>query len=337
MKQACHKLLVSLILSLSLLIPFAKTATAADMVSLTTSPVRIGDDNSLTLQPGEKKQVQIKVHNASDSELKVETRAIDFLIAADGETPQPVENSDVSNRWSLASWLTLAPAAHTLSANETATVNVLIEVPSDALPGGHYAMVYHEPQAGTVDDTSGAGISQRVGTLLYVIVAGDIKQEAYISKFDFPKFVENGPVDFAVMVDNQSDVHINAMPVVRIYNIFGKLVDNIKLEQKNVFPLSQRSFEDRWERVWGFGLYKAVAEVSYGNNGQIATATASMWMIPVRLILLVLIIILVLLILIISIRKHKQSGGEPQNQQLSAEDEQSNAVDNTSQDTTDRT
>lgn len=316
MKKTCLNALLSLVFLLVFFLTASKIL-AADTVTLIASPVRLGDDASLTLQPGEKKQVQVKVHNASDSELSVESKVVDFTIAENGETPLPLENLDEasSNRWSLASWLTLAPSVHRLTPGETATVNVLIEVPEDALPGGHYAMVYHQPENAALADMSASGVTQRVSTLLYVVVAGDITQAAAISEFNWPKFLENGPVDFSLVVDNQSDVHVAALPEVKVYNLFGQEVADLKLEQKNIFPLSQRSFDGRWDKMWGFGPYKAVAEVIYGGEGQVATATAMMWMIPVKLLLLALIIILVLLILIISIKKHKQNGGPPQNEQ----------------------
>ena len=51
----------------------------------------------------------------------------------------------MSNRWSLASWITLTPTEQLLQPNQTVGINVIIEVPEDALPGGHYAMITHQP------------------------------------------------------------------------------------------------------------------------------------------------------------------------------------------------
>jgi len=284
-----------------------------DVLSLTATPVRLGDDMSISLKPGEKKQVQVKVRNSSGvGTIKLESKAVDFTVADDGETPVALEKVTADdNRWSLANWLTLAPAAHTLAPEEVAVVNVLIEVPADALPGGHYAMIYHRPlNASSTGDASGSGISQRVGTLLYVMVEGDVKEAAYISRFSWPSFLENGPVDFSLKVENQSDVHISTSPVVKIYNMFGKQVANLETEAKNIFPLSEREFKGSWSRVWGFGYYKAVVEASYGSQGQLATTQAILWMIPVKIILLVLIISLVLLIVVLSVKKRRTDNQE---------------------------
>lgn len=280
---------------------------AVSNLSLTATPVRLGDDFSIRLKPGEKKQVQLKVRNGSDETISLESKATDFIVAEDGFTPVLIDSKQADARWSLVSWLTLVPAEHKLASEEIAVVNVLIEVPKDALPGGHYAMVYHRPLNANAVTETGSGISQRVGTLLYVVVEGDINEEAYISRFNWPKFLENGPVDFSLKVDNQSDIHINTQPVLKIYNLFGKEVANIEVEAKNVFPKSEREFMGTWNRVWGFGYYKAVVEASYGNQGRVMTATAGLYLIPVKIILLVLIVALIITILFISLKKRKAS------------------------------
>jgi hypothetical protein len=197
-----------------------------------------------------------------------------------------------------------------LDSEEVATVNVLIEVPKDALPGGHYAMVYHRPINSNPVESSGAGISQRVGTLLYVIVEGQINEEAYISSFNWPKFLENGPVNFSLDISNQSDIHINTQPVLKIYNLFGKEVESINLEAKNIFPKSNRSFSGTWNRVWGLGYYKAVVESAYGSQGGVMTASAGLYLIPVKIILLILVVILISTILFLSVKKRKEVGKE---------------------------
>lgn len=283
--------------------------SAASSMALTATPVRLGDDFSISLSPGEKKQVQVKVRNGSSDPVILQSSAIDFVVGDDGATPLVVDKIQSNNRWSLASWLTLAPAENKLASEEMATVNVLIEVPKDALPGGHYAMIYHSPinEVKPEDSSSGSGISQRVGTLLYVVVKGPINEEAYINRFDWPKFLENGPVKFSLNIDNQSDIHISAKPVLKIYNLFGKEVANIELESKNIFPKSERSFLGSWDRIWGFGYYKAVVEAAYGSQGQVVTAVSSLFMIPVKIILLVLILVLIGVTLFLSIQKRRNA------------------------------
>lgn len=285
-------------------------AETASQVTLTAIPPRMGEDMSIVIEPGGKEQIQIRVRNSSDTSLDIISRVSDFIIGEDGATPVPVEE-DVTSRWSLASWLTLVPSRQTLSPNEIGAVNVLIEVPKDALPGGHYAMVTHERASGAdeagaseADLNSASSISQRVATLIYVRVAGDINEEAFVRDFSFPDLTEFGPVPFSYSVENASDIHITPRTSIKIYNMFGKHVDTIEVEPKNVFPMMSRDFDDQWDEVWGSGLYTAKLTMSFGETGKIAVAQTKFWLLPVKLILAGLILILTIIAMGISIRRH---------------------------------
>ncbi len=281
--------------------------TAQTQVTLTAIPPRIGEDNSLKALPGEKLQVQLRVRNLSEKTVNVTTRAQDFILSSDGETPIAIDDVS-SNRWSLASWLTIAPTENTIEPNQTIGLNVLIEIPEDALPGGHYAMVLHQPSQLTNDfelqEDSQSAVNQRVGTLIYVIVDGDINEEAYIRNFSFPTFTEYGPVPFSYTIENNSDVHIVPQMNVEVFNLLNKKVDDIQVGSKNVFPLTSRDFEGKWQRIWGFGPYTAKLTMSYGSSGSIVVASSKFWLLPIKLVIAILTTLLILVVLALSIKKH---------------------------------
>ena len=201
-----------------------------ESLSLTATPLRVGDDNSILIKPGEKKQVTVRVTNTSDQTLNVFSSAQDFVVEEDDGTPVPIEGeADQNNRWSLASWLTITPGQAVLKPRETSQISVLIEAPADALPGGHYAMITHQPSTdlslGLKDNFDAAsGINQRVGTLLYVSVDGPINEEAYIRDFKIPQFQEFGPVPYSFTLDNRSDIHIHPQIGITVTNMFGQQV-----------------------------------------------------------------------------------------------------------------
>jgi hypothetical protein len=309
MQSTCPKIKTTLFIkffSLFLfLFLFNSVVMAQEAVTLTVKPVRIGDDNSLLLSPGEKKQIQVKVENNSQMDLQIESQVLDFIVDDDGTTPIPVLDQQ-NNRWSLASWITLAPALNYLQAGGSATVNVLIEVPEDALPGGHYAMVLHSPNFTGVQDQSGAGISQRAGTLIYVLIDGPINESAFFSLFDVPNFLEKGPVPMQIKIKNESDIHITPSPKITISNIFGKEVANLVLDAKNVFPFTERDFSDIWQKKWGFGPYTLRLEAAYGMQGQAMTAQTVIWLLPVTIIIIILLSILIVVAVAMMIKKKKE-------------------------------
>lgn len=286
---------------------FAQDFTQTDTtITLTAIPPRVGDLEPIKLAPGSKEQVQLRIRNNSTKTVTINSVAQDFMLDLDGETPIPL-SEEANSRWSLAEWLVIAPNQQTLEPQETGATSVLIEVPEDALPGGHYAMVTHEPSSGGLAEDSNESaslVSQKVGSLFYVIVDGVIHEEAFIRDFSFPQLTEIGPVDFSFFVDNQSDIHIKPQVTVEIYNIFNQKIDTIQIEGKNVFPLYSRGFTGQWDRVWGHGYYTAKLIMSYGEQGNVALASTSFWLFPVKIVLAGMIILLVLIAMLISIRRH---------------------------------
>lgn len=225
--------------------------------SITAIPPRLGEDFTLKAKPGEKIQTSVRVRNGSSEKLLLKTTAQDFIVGDNGETPVPITDTDLSNRWSLASWMILTPSVNEVAPGQSVTVNVIIDVPANALPGGHYAMITHQPTtannnpAGAGGPASASFLQQRVGTLVYLMVEGPINEAAFIRKLTIPHFTEYGPVPFSFEVDNRSDIHIHPTLSVEIYNIFGRKVETIPIESKNVFPFIPRAFSGQWNRIWG--------------------------------------------------------------------------------------
>ena len=294
---------------------FAQTtdpqANPASGVTLVAIPPRLGEDLSLTAKPGDTIQEQIRVRNTSSQPVVIQSRTLDFVLDQDATTPIAV-NESVDNRWSLASWMTVAPGRQVLAPNQTSVVSLVIEVPSDALPGGHYAMVVHQPGLEIVEtetneealNESATGINQQVGTLVYLLVEGPINEQAFIRNLNFPQFSEFGPVPYSFTVENNSDVHVRPSLEVSITNLLGRVVSTTALETKNVFPLTSRDFAGSWEQIWGTGLYKATVTMGYGGQGQVATASTSFWLIPIKLIITIIVLILTIVAVIIIIRRH---------------------------------
>jgi hypothetical protein len=289
----------------------AATQPSLTDVGITTIPPRLGENFELKAKPGEKVQAAIRVRNSSDRAIPVKVLVEDFILDSDGATPIPVRDQ-VSNRWSLASWISVSPDQAMLQPRQSTTVNIVIDVPADALPGGRYAMVLYEPDllanpaspfAG-LNDGSRTGIGQRVGTLVYFLVEGPINEDAYVRNFKFTDFSEFGPVPYSFTVENVSDVHIRPQIGIEIYNIFGKKVDTIQVEAKNVFPFVSREITGEWDRVWGIGLYKARVVMSYGSEGKVAFGETSFWLIPLKLVLAAAFALLSLVGIIIAVRRH---------------------------------
>ena len=299
-------LALSIAISTSAPIARAQTAgaTANNEVALTAVPPRLGDDYTLVVQPGQTVQAAIEVRNPSSNPISVETNARDFYVGEDGETPMPVESDDVNTKWALAQWITLTPNSMTIDPGKAATVLVTIEVPADALPGGRYAMILHKPISnGAASNTTGAQINAQVGTLLYVVVDGEVSENAEVSQFAFtPNFLEMGPADYKLSIANHSSLHIRPRGTITIKNMLGNVVGKIDVESKNVFPDYARSFDGTWNKTWGFGKYTAIFQGTYGTQAKELAMATTFWILPVRLILAIILAIILVAVVIVATR-----------------------------------
>jgi hypothetical protein len=267
--------------------------------SLIVSPPRI----NLEGQPGDILQQTIKVTNHSDQTISLSTQVSDFIVGDNSGTPILI-NTSASGRYLASPWFLLDQSELTLNAGQSQSIVALIEIPKDALPGGHYAGVFFAPATKSTLDTTGAVVTPQVGSLFGITVAGDLTYDALIKEFTVKStLVEFGPVEFTATIENQSDTHIHPLTKIVIHDMIGRQLAELPLDEVNIFPFTSRTLSGTWETVWGFGRYTATLTAAYGP-GLVATRVIYFWIMPYRLITAIVIVLLVLLTLFIVIRRH---------------------------------
>lgn len=284
-------------------ISFVKQAFALEQVTITAIPPKV----ELKGDPGQTLTATLKVRNDSTETQYFTVNVEDFIVADNIGTPLPVATK-VSNRWSLANWIT-APKEIPVDAGGMQVINIGIKIPMTALPGGHYAMVTYTPNAeaksGDLKKT-GNIITQRVGTLVYVTVSGPVTEKATVTKFTTPKFLEQGPVDFTGSIESMSDVHINPKGTITISNPLNTKVAEIKVDAGNIFPETVRDFATSWNQKWGWGRYKADLNLVYGTAGSLLTATIFFWLFPIRIVIYSLLLFISILVIILVLNKRSK-------------------------------
>lgn len=279
---------------------------AQQVIKLTAIPPRL----EIAADPGEVIAQQIKVRNEGDSQLGLQIKVQDFIVADKEGTPVPV-TKEISGQWAASLWMNVSPQKFLLNPGETKALDLVAVVPEDASPGGHYAVIFYSPVEGTAGKQEGSltgatGISPNVGTLAYITVSGDIKEEARVIRMDIPKFQEYGPIKITTEIDNLSDIHIKPLGIVKIYDWFGKLKTTLKFEEKNIFPTASRVYENTWRQKWGLGKYKAQLQAGYGTQGKALIATVFFWIIPWRVITIAVLTIILVVLLALYLKKPKE-------------------------------
>lgn len=283
----------------SLFLCHALTVSQALASSLIISPPRV----DLEGKPGRTLQQTIKVTNAGDAPITLTTTISDFIVSDNSGTPIQITTS-ASGRYLASPWFILDRPEFTLEAGQTASIIAIIEIPSSALPGGHYAGVYFSPKVKGQLTTSGAIVVPQIGSLFGITVEGDLKYDALIKDFSVKSNVfEFGPIDFTATIENQSDTHIKPQSSIVIHDMLGRKLTDFALNELNIFPFTSRTLNGTWDTVWGFGRYTATLSASYGP-GLVASRTLNFWIMPYRLITAIIVVILVLLVFYIVIRRH---------------------------------
>lgn len=286
---------------------YVPSARAEQQLTTTAIPPKV----ELKGDPGQTLTATLKVRNDSQETQNFTVSVEDFVVTDNQGTPIPVTTS-ANNRWSLATWIT-SPQFIPVDAGGTQIINISVKIPMTALPGGHYAMLTYTPnaqaRAGDLKQT-GNVITSRVGTLIYVIVSGPVTENATITKFSVPKFLEQGPVEFTGTIESLSDIHVNPKGTITIMNPLNSKVAEINVDAGNIFPETSRDFNAIWNQKWGWGRYKADLNLAYGAAGSLITATIFFWLFPIRLVIYSLIALISVLIIIIALNKRSRKHQE---------------------------
>ncbi len=287
--------LLLLVIGMSVIAP--AVTHAQGVIGLSVSPPTF----EFSANPGDTITNTIRVENITDQALPI---SVDVRnLTAVGEEGQVNLSKDDSS-YALQSWIKVSPSADTIAPKESKTFDYTITIPANAEPGGRFGSVVFSTSPKQVSGGTGVAVGQEVGALVFLKIAGDVHENAKIDSFSAgSKLHEYGPVAFEARVKNLGNVQFRPRGTITISNIFGKTVETIPVDSRNVLPGAIRKMDGTWKHKWLFGPYTATASLVYGSKGQIITASTSFWGLPYRIVGIILVILLVIGLVIFRGRK----------------------------------
>jgi len=280
------------------------------------------------VQPGETITTRVKLFNETTSVVEQYASTANFTAKDETGTPEFVEETTPSD---LASWITIGQGPYTLQPGERIEIPVEIKVPANADPGGHFAGILFSPQAPKTVEGSGVAITTKVGSLVLVRVAGEVREQASVASFttsDGKTNYHRLPVGFNVRVQNSGNVHVRPQGSITIRNMLGgtTTVLPINTAQGAVLPTSTRAFAATWEKdaqvgpsnffkefayEWknfAFGPYSATLMMSYGQgNDKTISGTLRFMVFPWRVFLVsVLVLGLAIWLIIFLVKRYNR-------------------------------
>lgn len=271
---------------------------AQPTLPITVLPAR----NEVEVTPGEKQTLTITFYNQSDEPISGFFKTADFIVDDNQGTPRLIENpEDAPTKYSAAKWIKTLYDKATLPAHEKVNLQIEINTPKDAHPGGRYVAVFFEvsnnlnKKTDIEDKTSATAL--RIASLIYIKVKGPITEKALIARFFAPSFLEYGPIKITTDILNRGDYHINPKGLITLTNMFKGITDQQLLKPKNIFPDTSRTFTNELGKKWMFGRYRIDLTASYGETGQVLTASTYVWVFPWRVAVVVILTLMILYLL----------------------------------------
>jgi hypothetical protein len=285
---------VVFLLAISLL-PHTTFAQTVSGIGLKPSLIEEGAD------PGQVLQKSISLTNLSDNEQIYYLYTRDIATVRDGGTPVYADPDAEKTGYELTEWIVLGTTEVNLQPAEEVKIPVTINVPESATPGSHFGGIFVSMQPPKLRQV-GASVGYEVANIVSIRISGDVTESAIIRSFRTDKLIYGSTnVEFMAEIENKGNVLIRPYGPVQIYNMFGKEVAQMTMNdsQGGVFPFTKRSFTISWEDDgMGFGRYNTVLSMIYGEVGRQSTisSTVSFWVLPMNIITPALIILAVLLL-----------------------------------------
>ncbi len=252
----------------------------------------------LKANPGDKISESISLFNNGSEDIVIAS-SIENLKPIGDKGQVSIVNDQDEALPSLKDWITLDAGAINLGKGETKNVKFDLSIPQNAEPGGHFASVMFTTTSNKPDPGTGSQLSQKVGSLIFLTVAGSAREKASVVSFEALKKIlwKNQTVDFMLKVRNSGNVYVRPRGFLIINDIFGRKVSEIEIDGKNVLPTAIREIPLQYNSKRLFGPYTATLSLVYGSTNQNINATTGFWVIPLIPTIIALVVLLILILL----------------------------------------
>ncbi|MBT3817380.1 MAG: hypothetical protein HOG08_03495 [Candidatus Magasanikbacteria bacterium] len=258
--------------------------------AVSISPVK----QTIIIDAGGTGTVPLFVTNDTNSPLMIMPNADAFTLRENDQTilwnqPDPA-----------VYWVELPKVTDNILPGETRQINFSISIPEHTPPGAHYLGLFAE-------QTDGAGqihVKNRVGSLLFLHVAGTVSESVTLSQIETPSFIWWGDTQIDFTLTNTGNIHV--FPTFHvIHTSFGKQTEEIKdgHDYSPLLAVAQQTETLFFPLTWNdVGKHTVAIDITYGATQKHLTRTVTFWYIPIPIILGSIIILLFILWIIIKKR-----------------------------------
>ncbi len=238
-------------------------STTSGRESITLSPA----SKRIQLKPGEVRQLELTIVNDGEKDYTFTVYARPYSVK--GENYDADFTNDAPSA-TVYQWVQFSQTSFRLKAGASVKVPYTIRVPANATPGGHYGVIFAETQPQTNVDATSIARKKRVGSIMYVTVAGTFKMagSAYAPTAAF--FQLRPPLRANHRITNSGNADFVATSTMRMYDIFGtKKAETIG--EYVILPETTRNIPLSWKDAPWFGFYKVDISTKYLDKSSAKT------------------------------------------------------------------
>lgn len=240
--------------------------------SITVTPTSIDK----TIQPGQTITGTTQVLNQADTAFDYKVYSAPYSVTGEDYDPS---FTPIPGATDVTSWMTLKPAKTHLEPYSVSPLAYTIKVPAAAKPGGYYAVIFAE----TSSKVEGTGVvtQKRVGTVVYIKVAGDMVEQGQVITWNVP-WLQQPNLQQTLRIENSGSAHFGAIIHTTVSDIFGSK-KFIYTQQRNVLPEKIRRVVIAWEKTPPLGVFKVEGKVQIlGKTTPLATKYVLVMSQPIR-------------------------------------------------------
>lgn len=243
-------LLVVVVLAASVAMP--AHATSSPERSLGISPLR----NELTIAPGTSFDGTLTLTNSGQDTLSVTMDAEMFSVTDEAY------NYSFDPTGKEVDWVSFGDTSATIDPGKSTTVSYKVAVPIDSEPGGRYISLFASSSPAT--STEGVTSINRVASLLYITVAGDVTRTGKVLTFNSPLLTFGDPI-WTAALQNSGSTHFHSLYGVSVKSLFGGSTLTSIQGDSLIMPSSVRLLSQAIPHPQWLGIYRLDYTIGLGD------------------------------------------------------------------------
>jgi len=262
-------------------------ASAAAAQTITITPTSI----SPTIDPGATYKGSFQVINQGKDGYSLSIYSTPYRVTSEAYTP---DFTPLPNAPKVSSWFTFSQTSAYINSDKTLTIHYTISVPAATQPGGYYAAAFAQTQPQT--SSAGVALSERVGELFYIEVAGPVVHRGNLLSWE-SSFLQQPPLTATIRIQDSGSINFPATIHVAVKDILGQ--DKYDLSTtKELLPQTIRRVTIPWQGSPPIGLFRVQGTVRFlGHDDQLPTRWVLVLSPAVRLIIVAFAVVVVFIAL----------------------------------------